>query len=162
MSKEAIKIYPAHYETSSRGGYGYVVTLGNRMKKFCSKNYYVDTTMNRLELRACIEAIEQCKYGWRIEFHSENKYVIYGIINYVQNGDRSRLKVNSDLWKKLFSKIDEHRDNDSSIHAYWLRGSGDSFASMATKMAIKGMDSWDPKSCGKRAQSQIDKEYYGK
>ena len=155
---KTIKIHTANFDTGSRGGYGYVMSMGQRLKKFPSEHHYVDTTMNRLELRACIEALERCDPSYRIEFHTESKYIALGIVAYAYMGDKKRLKVNGDLWQRLFDAIDKYRKDGGSIYAYWMRGP-DTLSKMAYKMAMEGQSSMDPKVCGKRSQKKIDYNY---
>lgn len=58
-------------------------------------NGYKNTTNNRMEIMAVIEAFEHIKKGTSVELHADSKYVLKTI-----DGQFSR-KKNLDLWERL-------------------------------------------------------------
>ncbi len=88
-----------------------------------------ETTNNRMELRAVIEALQAVRergdsVSAQIELFTDSQYVKNGITdwihNWIRNGWKTRAKQpvkNQDLWKLLLSS-----SSTMSIHWRWLQG----------------------------------------
>jgi ribonuclease HI len=82
-----------------------------------------DTTNNRMELTAAIEALNALKRPCRVELHTDSAYVRDGIMRWIQgwqkNGwrtaDRKAVK-NADLWQALLAAVGPHR-----IAWHWVK-----------------------------------------
>lgn len=91
--------------------------------------FVAETTNNRMELRAVIEALQAVRQRGdsacaQIELFTDSQYVKNGITdwihNWIRNGWKTRSKQpvkNQDLWKLLLSS-----SSTMSIHWRWLQG----------------------------------------
>ena len=103
-----------------------------------------NTTNNRMELQACINALNFTKAGDNLIIYTDSKYLIDGIKSWIQkwknNGwltvNKKSVK-NKDLWMKLDSLI-----NDKNIKWEWVKGhSGNKFNEEVDLLARKKADS---------------------
>ena len=60
------------------GGYGAILKYGQEIREI--SGYEVETTNNRMEMMAVIEALRQLKRPCRIKVLSDSQYVVKGII----------------------------------------------------------------------------------
>ena len=105
------------------GGYGAVI-LCNGHRKELSGGYRL-TTNNRMEMIACIKAIESIEPGCGVRLYSDSSYVVNGItkgwaVKWRKNGwirNGSEKAQNIDLWSKLL-ELCENRD----IEFIWVKG----------------------------------------
>ena len=90
------------------GGWGFNVTLDNR--EYDVSGGEINTTNNKMELTAVIEALIFVPKNLNIEIYSDSMYVINGITKWIKNWKRKNfIQVkNTDLWKKL-DKLCENR-----------------------------------------------------
>lgn len=105
------------------GGYGAVVMDGNSRREL-SQGFRL-TTNNRMELMACIAALQSLKGSAAVVLHSDSQYVVNGI----QKGwakkwrakgwmrTKEEAAVNPDLWSVLLDLCDRHR-----VQFVWVRG----------------------------------------
>lgn len=127
------------------GSYGYVITAKknntNHLKKFSSKKY-VDTTNNRMELKAIIKSLESIKPGHTIDLYSDSKYCVDSINIWMANWIKKKVlqdKTNSDLWMRFIKIRDYHKENGTTLNITWVRGhNGNEFNEMADKLAGVG------------------------
>lgn len=91
------------------GGWGFNVTLDNQ-EYDVSGGEKDDTTNNRMELTAVIEALIFVPKNLNIEIYSDSMYVINGITKWIKNWKRKNFMQvkNTDLWKRL-DKLSENR-----------------------------------------------------
>jgi len=100
------------------------------------------TTNNRMELMAAIMALETLKKQSTVTLHTDSKYVLQGItewmINWKKRGWKTAAKKpvkNEDLWRRLDSAIEPH-----DINWVWVKGhSGDAGNDKADMLANKGV-----------------------
>ena len=85
------------------------------------------TTNNRMELTAAIEALKALKAPSRVEFFTDSQYLRLGITEWMPNWRARNWRrkggklANVDLWQTLDKKIQDHQ-----INWHWVRGhSGD-------------------------------------
>ena len=84
----------------------------------------INTTNNRMELTAAIEALKYFTERSIINLHTDSKYVKEGIetwiVNWKKNGWKTTSKKpvkNKELWIKLNNQIERH-----NIHWQWVKG----------------------------------------
>lgn len=101
-----------------------------------------DTTNNRMELQAVIEALRVLKRPCQIVLHTDSQYVQKGINEWLPNwkkrgwrtADRKPVK-NADLWQALDAEQARHR-----IEWRWVRGhAGDPGNERADQLANQGV-----------------------
>ena len=105
------------------GGYGAVLLYENNRKEI-SEGYRL-TTNNRMEMLACIKALEILKYPCEINLFSDSKYVINGIEkgwakkweanNWKRN--KNEMAKNPDLWSRLLRLCETH-----NVTFTWVKG----------------------------------------
>ena len=108
-----------------------------------------DTTNNRMELMAAIQALEALTKPCSVQLNIDSKYVLQGItewmINWKKRGWKTASKApvkNEDLWRKLDAAIQRH-----DIEWIWVKGhSGDKNNDRADELANLGIDSLKSKS----------------
>jgi ribonuclease HI len=90
------------------GGYAAVILDSNLEKLKIISGAEEDSTNNRMELRAVIEALKVIPENKKIELHSDSSYVINGLSSWVEgwkkNGWKTSSKnavANQDLWQEL-------------------------------------------------------------
>ncbi|QGU00870.1 Ribonuclease HI [Candidatus Syntrophocurvum alkaliphilum] len=90
------------------GGWGAVLIYGEKIKEIYG--YEDNTTNQRMELKAVIEALKMLKVtGWKVEVYSDSAYIVNAfnqkwIENWERNGWKNSKKdpvANQDLWKEL-------------------------------------------------------------
>jgi ribonuclease HI len=103
-----------------------------------------DTTNNRMELTAVIEALNALKGSRKVILHTDSKYVMDGITkwmaNWIQRGwktaNRKPVK-NQDLWMALNDATARH-----DVDWRWVKGhDGDPGNEAADELANLGIDS---------------------
>jgi ribonuclease HI len=106
-----------------RGGYGAILAYGEHRRELSGG--YQHTTNNRMEMMACIVAIEALKRECAVTVYSDSKYLVDGIskgwaVKWQQNnwkrsgGDRAE---NVDLWERLLLLIQKHQ-----VKFKWVKG----------------------------------------
>ena len=104
------------------GGYGAILKYGEVTKEIsgCHKN----TTNNRMELTAVIEALRQLKRPSKVRVFSDSNYIIKGMTEWTpawirRNWVNSKKQpvLNRDLWENLM-KISRAHD----IEWVWIKG----------------------------------------
>lgn len=104
------------------GGWGAVLRNGSRERELVGSER--ETTNNRMEMTAVIEALSALKEPCRVDLYSDSKYVIDGITQWIHGwqkrgwltADRKPVK-NADLWRALLQATTPHR-----ITWHWVRG----------------------------------------
>ncbi|MDZ7725194.1 MAG: ribonuclease HI [candidate division KSB1 bacterium] len=106
------------------GGYG-AVLLYHDSRKELSGGYRL-TTNNRMELMACIAALESLKQPSEALLRSDSKYVVDAVLkgrldNWQQNRWRKKGETipNADLWQTLWQQIQRH-----TVTFEWVKGHG--------------------------------------
>jgi ribonuclease HI len=105
------------------GGYGAVI-LKQEERTELAQGFRL-TTNNRMELMACIVALEALKTPSDVVLHSDSRYVVNGVRKgwarrwRANNWMRTKQDAaeNSDLWAKLLDLCDFHR-----VEFIWVRG----------------------------------------
>jgi ribonuclease HI len=107
------------------GGWGAVLTSGTHRKEISGGER--ETTNNRMELTAAIEALRALNGPVKVDLYTDSTYVKKGITEWIaswkRNGWRRRsgkrfLPVkNEDLWRELDRLVSEHE-----IAFHWVEG----------------------------------------
>ena len=123
------------------GGWGAVLQFGDHERELHGGAQ--DTTNNRMELTAAIEALKALSEPCRVSLTTDSTYVKDGITQWLANWKRNGWKTaakkpvkNQDLWQAL--------DHESARHAIdwcWVKGhSGHPENERADRLANLGMD----------------------
>jgi len=88
------------------GGWGAILIYGNKQKEI--SGYEAETTNNRMELSAAVEALKALNQPCSVDIFTDSQYLRNGmttwILNWRRNGwlgaDKKPIK-NQDLWKHL-------------------------------------------------------------
>ena len=122
------------------GGWGAVLMFGGREKEICGGE--ADTTNNRMELMAAIQALEALNKPCKLELHTDSQYVRNGITQWLpswkargwKTADKKPVK-NEDLWKRLDQARLRH-----DVDWRWVKGhAGHEMNERADGLARKGL-----------------------
>ncbi|WP_442497096.1 ribonuclease HI [Methylobacter sp. sgz302048] len=124
------------------GGWGAILKYKGKAKELYGGE--LETTNNRMELTAAIQALEALTRPCAIELHIDSKYVLLGItewmVNWKKRGWKTAAKTpvkNEDLWRRLDAAIEKH-----DIEWRWVKGhAGDEGNERADALANLGIDS---------------------
>jgi ribonuclease HI len=122
------------------GGWGAVLQYNGHIKEL--KGGAAETTNNKMELTAAIEALNALKRPCKVELYTDSQYVKNGIGSWMfgwkKNGWRTADKKpvkNVELWQALDEAVKRH-----NITWHWVKGhAGDELNEMADRLANEGM-----------------------
>ena len=123
------------------GGWGALLLYGDHRKTLHGGE--PDTTNNRMELRAAIEALNALKGPREVILHTDSKYVMDGINKWMhawkkrgwKTANRKPVK-NQELWQELDEAVSRHK-----IKWKWVRGhTGVDGNEEADALANRGID----------------------
>lgn len=122
------------------GGWGALLRYGSREKELCGGTAE-ETTNNRMELTAPMEALNHLTRPCVVRIHTDSTYVRDGITKWVvkwrRNGWRTSDKKpvkNADLWRALSEAVERHE-----VEWLWVRGhNGHVENERADRLAAKG------------------------
>lgn len=123
------------------GGWGALLIAGKHRKTLHGGER--DTTNNRMELTAAIEALNALKGPRTVRLHTDSKYVMHGITEWMANWKKRGWKTankkpvkNQDLWMALDDAIARH-----DIEWRWVKGhDGNPGNEEADALANRGID----------------------
>src|SRR5450432_488872 len=105
------------------GGWGVVLLFdrdGKEVKKELSGGA-LETTNNRMELTAALEAFRALKQACRVEMYTDSQYLKNGINEWMADWKKTAFKkgkiLNADLWVALDAEVTRHE-----IHWHWVKG----------------------------------------
>ena len=106
-----------------KGGWGAVLVYGNNEKEISGSD--ADTTNNRMELTAVIEALSILKEPCNITLTTDSKYVcdainkewVYSWRNNNWKKADKKPALNVDLWEKLLKLLEIH-----NVSFIWVKG----------------------------------------
>ncbi len=124
------------------GGWGALLRYGDREKLLSGAE--ANTTNNRMELTAAIEALAALKRPCVIELTTDSQYVRQGITEWIHNWKRrgwknsdNKIVKNADLWQRLDQEVVRHQ----KIAWHWVRGhTGHPENELADQLANKAID----------------------
>ena len=104
------------------GGWGALLRKGETEKELSGAE--ADTTNNRMEMTAAIEALKALKRPCTVDLYTDSKYLIDGITKWLpgwqkrgwKTADKKPVK-NEDLWRELAALNAKHR-----ISWHWVKG----------------------------------------
>jgi len=122
MSKVVIHTDGSCLSNPGPGGWAAVLQWNGNMRELSAG--VPDTTNNRMELLAAIEALNALTRPMSVELHTDSKYVMNGVTDWMprwkRNGWKTAAKkpvANQDLWQDLDAAIAPH-----DIEWHWVKG----------------------------------------
>ena len=104
------------------GGWGAILVHGENRKELSGGE--PETTNNRMELQAAIEALGALKRPCKVALYTDSVYVRDGITKWIQgwqrNGWRTAAKKpvkNVELWQTLLAALQQH-----DVDWHWVKG----------------------------------------
>jgi ribonuclease HI len=105
-----------------RGGWGVVLRWNGTQKELHGGE--AQTTNNRMELMAAIQALEALNRPSRVQLHTDSTYLLNGITKWIaawqRNGWRTSARKpvkNEDLWRRLVEAMNGHE-----VSWLWVKG----------------------------------------
>lgn len=125
-----------------RGGWGAILLYKDHRKEISGKER--ESTNNRMEMRAVIEALKTLKKTSEVTIYTDSKYVLDGITKWIfgwkKNGWRTADKKpikNIDFWQELDAEVAKHQ-----IKWVWVKGhAGNHFNEIADELARRAAES---------------------
>ena len=121
------------------GGWAVLLRFGSREKELTGHD--PDTTNNRMELTAAVQALQSLTRPCRVELYTDSEYLRRGITEWLPEWRRRGWKrksgalANVDLWQTLVDALGEHE-----MTWHWVRGhAGDKFNQRVDSLARKAM-----------------------
>lgn len=123
------------------GGWGVVLQYADTCKEMFGGE--AETTNNRMELMAAIKALEALKRPCKVILHSDSKYVLQGITEWLENWKKRGWKTaakkpvkNADLWRQLDTAMQRHE-----VEWQWVKGhDGIAGNELADRLANNGVE----------------------
>ncbi len=122
------------------GGWGAVLSYGGKTREICGGE--AETTNNRMEMMAAIQALEALTRSVEARLHTDSTYLKDGVtkwmVQWKANGWKTAAKKpvkNVDLWLRLEAALSDHQ-----VEWLWVKGhAGDPGNERADALANKGM-----------------------
>ncbi|NLZ71921.1 MAG: ribonuclease HI [Clostridiaceae bacterium] len=124
------------------GGWAAILKTGKYEKEI--SGFEKDTTNNRMELTAALEALKALKKPCQINFYSDSAYLIKAfnekwLENWQKNNWKNSAKQpvsNSDLWKQFIPLIEKHQ-----IDWFWVKGHADNpYNNRCDELAVQAIE----------------------
>jgi ribonuclease HI len=123
------------------GGWGALLIAGGHRKSLYGGE--PETTNNRMELTAAIEALNALKSRQQVMLHTDSKYVKDGVESWMANWKARGWKTsnkkpvkNQDLWQSLDKAVKRH-----DLQWKWVKGhAGNAGNEEADALANRGID----------------------
>ncbi|MDB4512047.1 ribonuclease HI [Arenicella sp.] len=123
------------------GGWGALLIYGDKQKELYGGE--LDTTNNRMELMAAIQALTMLNRRCDLTLYTDSQYVRKGITEWIENWKKRGWQTaakkpvkNADLWQRLDQAVSQH-----DIDWVWVKGhSGNEGNEMADQLANRGID----------------------
>ncbi len=122
-----------------KGGWGAVLVYNGTEKEISGAEY--NTTNNRMELTAVIEALKALKVPCEVTVTTDSKYVCDAInqgwvYSWKKNGwkrGKNKPALNPDLWQTLLDELDKHK-----VEFIWVKGhNGHPYNERCDALAVK-------------------------
>ena len=128
------------------GGWGALIRFGEHEKELSGGDF--DTTNNRMELTAAIEALNALKEPCSIKLYTDSQYVKGGMTGWIKGWKKNNWKTsakkpvkNVELWKALDEAVARH-----DIDWHWVKGhAGHEENERADELARSGMEPYKMK-----------------
>ncbi len=123
------------------GGWGALLRYGDKERELYGG--HADTTNNRMELQAAIEALKVLSHSCRVDLTTDSVYVKNGITTWLEGWKKKGWKTaarkpvkNVDLWQALDEQNQRH-----VVEWHWVKGhSGHAENERADQLANRGID----------------------
>ena len=123
------------------GGWGVVLRWNGTQKELHGGD--AQTTNNRMELMAAIQALEALNRPSRVQLHTDSTYLLNGITKWIaawqRNGWRTSARKpvkNEDLWRRLVEAMNGHE-----VSWLWVKGhAGEEGNEQADALARLGIE----------------------
>lgn len=123
------------------GGWGALLKQGSHEKTLCGGE--PNTTNNRMELMAVIQALAALKRRCTVVIHTDSQYVQKGMTEWIANWKRRGWRTadkkpvkNADLWQMLDELVEKH-----DLSWQWVKGhAGDPGNERADALANQGVE----------------------
>jgi ribonuclease HI len=124
------------------GGWGVLLRSADAQKQLYGGA--LDTTNNRMEMQAVIEALQALKRPCRVNLHVDSQYVLKGMTEWLPGWKARGWKTaskepvkNADLWQRLDTLVNSA---GHEIAWHWVRGhNGDPGNELADALANQGV-----------------------
>lgn len=134
------------------GGWGAVLQYNGHIRELSGGA--AETTNNRMEMTAAIEALNSLKRPCTVELHTDSTYLKDGLTKWIFNWKRNGWKTsdkkpvkNVELWQALDEAVQRHK-----IDWRWVKGhAGDEMNERADQLANVGMAPFKPEKSAKSA-----------
>ncbi len=143
MPKKEVTIYTdgACSGNPGPGGWGAIMRFGEHEKELNGGEF--ETTNNKMELTAAIEALNALKEPCLVNLHTDSQYVKGGITGWIEGWKRNGWKTsakkpvkNEELWRALEQARDRH-----DVTWHWVKGhAGHPDNERADELARQGME----------------------
>ncbi len=125
------------------GGWGALLRFGDKEKELYGGE--AETTNNRMELTAAIEALNALKEACEVELTTDSQYVKGGMTGWIfgwkKNGWKTANKKpvkNAELWQALDEAVSRHK-----VNWHWVKGhAGHPENEKADELARLGMEDY--------------------
>ncbi|MEO0467301.1 MAG: ribonuclease HI [Pseudomonadota bacterium] len=122
------------------GGWGALLVSGEHKRELCGGE--PETTNNRMEMMAAIEALQALKGPSKVKLHTDSTYLKDGLTKWIHGWKRNGWKTaakkpvkNKDLWQVLEESAERH-----DIEWIWVKGhAGDPGNERADELARAGI-----------------------
>jgi ribonuclease HI len=121
------------------GGWGAVLLYKGRQRELSGCE--LETTNNRMELTAAVEALKALKRPCRVVIHTDSEYLRKGITSWLAGWKRSGWRrkegplKNADLWQELDAQTQRH-----DVEWRWVRGhAGDRYNERCDELASEAI-----------------------
>lgn len=123
------------------GGWGALLRINGVERELCGGELV--TTNNRMELMGAISALEALTRPCKVRLHTDSKYVLQGMTEWIANWKKRGWKTadkkpvkNNDLWRKLDAAVARHE-----IEWIWVKGhAGHEGNERADALANRGVE----------------------
>jgi len=123
------------------GGWGALLRNKGQERELCGGELL--TTNNRMELMGAISALEALTRPCKVHLHTDSKYVLQGITEWLANWKKRGWKTadkkpvkNDDLWRRLDGAVAQH-----DIEWIWVKGhAGHEGNERADELANRGVE----------------------
>jgi ribonuclease HI len=123
------------------GGWGALLRSGDHEREL--RGGEVETTNNRMELTAAIEALRALRHSCKVTITTDSVYVRDGITKWLANWERNGWRTaakkpvkNRELWQALASEVARHE-----VQWFWVKGhSGHAENERADQLANYAID----------------------
>jgi ribonuclease HI len=120
------------------GGWGAILIYGEYEKELAG--YEAETTNNRMEMMAVIEALKTLKDSCAVTLYTDSTYVMKGMQEWLAGWKARGWKTaskkpvkNQDLWQMLDAEVARHQ-----VDWHWVKGhSGDPLNERADQLAVQ-------------------------